>query len=266
MELSVEKTRISHTLGGTEEDLKDPSFSKTPGFNFLGFTVRQFKRKYRGLNGIDTTIIPSAEKCKHHLEEIKVILRTCRQMSQENLILKLNSKIAGWARYFGTSDAYSEGILKKMDYLLYLKLRQWAKRKTKSAKSGTSKYWKRLGNRKYVFATEVNGKDLTLYQYTDFAKSLRNEYVKVIGESSPFDGNETYWASRLGRSPFMSPTQSELLKIQKGKCTLCKCDFMDGDILEIDHIKPLAEKGVRSMTNLQLLHRHCHDQKDSFFF
>lgn len=186
-------------------------------------------------------------------------------MSQGDLILKLNPIIAGWARYFGNSDAFSLGTLKKMDYLLYLKLRQWSKRKTKSAKTGTAKYWKRIGNRKFVFATEVDGKKLELYQYTDFAKSLRNEYVKVIGESSPFDGKETYWASRLGKSPFMSPTQSELLKIKKGKCALCKCNFMDGDIMEIDNIIPLAKEGKRSIPNLQLLHRHCHDQKDSFF-
>lgn len=71
LELSAEKTHISHTLGGTEEDLKDPNFSKTPGFNFLGFKVRQFYKKYRGLNGIHTIITPTAEKCKKHLEEMK---------------------------------------------------------------------------------------------------------------------------------------------------------------------------------------------------
>lgn len=152
-----------------------------------------------------------------------------------------------------------------MDYLLYLKLRCWAKRKTQRAKSGTLKYWRRLESRKHVFATEANGKMIELYQYIDFARSLRNEYVKVIGESSPFDGNEVYWASRLGKSSFMSKTQTALLRAQKGRCALCKGLFMDEDILEIDHINPFAKGGKRSINNLQLFHRHCHDQKDSLF-
>jgi RNA-directed DNA polymerase len=264
LELSKEKTCISHTLRGTEEDLNDANFSKTPGFDFLGFTVRQFERKYRGLNGIETIIIPSKEKQMKHLFDIAKILKECRNMSQESFILKLNPIIAGWGMYFGNSDASSEGILKKMDYLLYLKLRKWSKRKTKSSKGGLNKYWKMIGNRKYVFATEIDGKMTELNQYTDFTRSLRNNYVKVKGECSPYDGNEIYWATRLGNSAFMSLTQSSLLKAQKGKCNLCKMYFMDEDILEIDHIIPLSEGGQRSRNNLQLLHRHCHDQKDRY--
>jgi RNA-directed DNA polymerase len=194
LELSIEKTRISHTLGGSEADLIDPNFSETPGFNLLGFTVRQFQRKYRGVNGIDTIIIPSKQKCEKHLKGLKTILTSCREMSQGDLILKLNPIIAGWASYFGNSDASSEGILKKMDFLLYLKLRRWAKRKTKTAHAGLNKYWKRVGNRKFVFTTEIDGQNMYLHQYTDFSRSLRNEYVKVRGESSPFDGKDTYWA------------------------------------------------------------------------
>lgn len=95
LELSPEKTRISHTLGGTEKDLLDPEFSKTPGFNFLGFTVRQFKRKYRGLNGIDTIILPSREKINEHSEVIGKTIRLCKEMSQEELILKINPIISG---------------------------------------------------------------------------------------------------------------------------------------------------------------------------
>lgn len=138
-----------------------------------------------------------------------------------------------------------------MDYLLYLKLRHWAKRKTQTAKAGTEKYWRQVGNWKYVFATEIYGKGkeknkiklIELHQYTDFAKSLRNEYVKVRGETSPFDGNELYWASRLGRSPFMSKTQAALLKAQKGRCKLCMGMFTTEDIMEIDHIDPLGKGG-----------------------
>jgi 5-methylcytosine-specific restriction endonuclease McrA len=35
----------------------------------------------------------------------------------------------------------------------------------------------------------------------------------------------------------------------------------DGDRLEIDHIIPRHLGGDNRLMNLQLLHRHCHDQK-----
>jgi RNA-directed DNA polymerase len=37
--------------------------------------------------------------------------------------------------------------------------------------------------------------------------------------------------------------------------------FQEGDLLEIDHIKPISCGGKKEWQNLQLLHRHCHDDK-----
>ncbi|WP_445214860.1 HNH endonuclease [Brasilonema sp. UFV-L1] len=41
----------------------------------------------------------------------------------------------------------------------------------------------------------------------------------------------------------------------------CGLNFLEGDLLEIDHIKPLSCGGKKEWNNLQLLHRHCHDVK-----
>jgi len=43
--------------------------------------------------------------------------------------------------------------------------------------------------------------------------------------------------------------------------TLTGLTFRDGDIFEIDHIIPRRLGGANGYTNLQLLHRHCHDTK-----
>ncbi|MBG1261242.1 HNH endonuclease [Nostoc sp. BAE] len=37
--------------------------------------------------------------------------------------------------------------------------------------------------------------------------------------------------------------------------------FQEGDLLEIDHIQPISCGGKKEWQNLQLLHRHCHDEK-----
>ena len=86
-------------------------------------------------------------------------------------------------------------------------------------------------------------------------------HVKVQGDRSPFDGYWTYWNSRLGRHPEISIRVAKLLKKQQGKCWGCGLNFKDGDKLEIDHIIAKKEGGKDVYNNLQLLHRHCHDEK-----
>ena len=51
------------------------------------------------------------------------------------------------------------------------------------------------------------------------------------------------------------------MKKQKGLCNWCKLRFHHDDILEIDHIQPLKSSGQDEWNNIQLLHRHCHDNK-----
>lgn len=262
LNLSVEKTRISHTLDLSDQDKEFFDLDKDckPGFNFLGFTIRQFKSKYgcgKLANEVKTLITPSKKSCASHLAKLSLIIRGSKSLSQEHLIKKLNPIISGWARYAGKSDASTAGILSKLDFLLYLKLRQWAKRKTQSTAKGQKKYWRQIGSKKWVFCTVEN---VNLVLHSDYSNSIK-EYVKVIGTSSPFDGNDVYWAARSGLHPLLSKSQVTLLKRQKGRCNLCGKVFRNEDIFEIDHIIPLSAGGKRSYNNIQLLHRHCHDQK-----
>nr|ALO20960.1 HNH homing endonuclease [Microglena monadina] len=260
LELSAEKIKITHTLELSPEEQKEFNV-QIPGFNFLGFTIRQFKSKYGAdvINGINTIILPSKDKCKTHQEKLALIIRKSKILSQEDLIKKLNPIISGWARYAGVSDAVTYKIFQKMDWLLYLKLRRWSKRKTKSAAAGFNKYWKYINGR-WIFASASG---IKLFTHVFYGSSIR-EYVKVIGENSPFDGNETYWAMRFGTSILLSKSQARLLKKQKGRCNLCNEMFREEDLLERDHIIPLSEGGKKAYENLQLLHRHCNDQKASF--
>jgi len=61
--------------------------------------------------------------------------------------------------------------------------------------------------------------------------------------------------------PELTTRESILIKKQQGQCNWCKQDFKTGDKWEVDHIIPKSEGGKDSYDNLQLLHRHCHDQK-----
>ncbi len=59
----------------------------------------------------------------------------------------------------------------------------------------------------------------------------------------------------------MPSRKAKLLKQQKGKCQECGLRFQYWDVMEVDHLIPIASSGKDEWKNLQLLHRHCHDEK-----
>jgi RNA-directed DNA polymerase len=85
--------------------------------------------------------------------------------------------------------------------------------------------------------------------------------VLVKSDKSPYDGNLVYWSTRLGRHPELSNRKAILLKQQQGKCACCGLYFREQDVMEVDHKTPLSLGGKDEWVNLQLLHRHCHDEK-----
>jgi RNA-directed DNA polymerase len=259
LELKPAKTRIAHTLKPLNEN--------QPGFDFLGFTIRQFKvGKYQsGENaqrkklGFKTIIKPSAKKIKTHLEKIAEIIDAHKAASQAALISHLNPIIRGWSNYYST--VCSKEIYSKLDFLMYQKLRRWAnlRHPNKTKKWVAGKYWQTIGNNHWVFATRLEGNcSLTSVKHSDTPIS---KHTKVKGDACPYDGNLIYWSTRMGTHPEVPTTVAKLLKRQKGKCLHCGLHFKPGDIWEIDHINPKANGGRNTMDNFQLLHRHCHDSK-----
>ncbi len=265
LELKPSKTRLTHTLYEYENG--------KPGFNFLGFNIRQWKvGKYQSgrikckprniksrLLGFKTIISPSKEKKKVHYDYIASTINSHRAMPQEALIKILNPIIRGWGNYYAT--VVSKEAYQKLDHLVYWKLRDWARHRhpRKSGKWHKAKYWKQIGDDNQVFATIIGGNNhRRLLKHGD-TKIIR--HVKTKGESSPYDGNLVYWSSRIGKNPEMPIRVSTLLKMQKGKCAYCEMYFRENDVMEVDHKIPKSLGGRDSYDNWQLLHRHCHDTK-----
>ena len=264
LELKPSKTRIAHTLNGElSEDGK-------AGFDFLGYHIRQFRAgKYtssihpstKEKLGFRTLIIPSKDACKRHQQKLKDVITEHKYSHQASLLNKLNPIIRGWVNYYSFSDAQTTGELTRQDYLLYQKLRAWARHRTGNLNKAHNKYWTKIGNNNWVFATSQGKANLLrLLTHTEFGSSS-TEYVKVKGESSPFNGKLVYWSTRMGRSPDMPTRKASLLKRQKGICNWCCLQFREEDILETDHILATALGGKNEYKNLQLLHGHCHDAK-----
>jgi RNA-directed DNA polymerase len=143
--------------------------------------------------------------------------------------------------------------------MVYQQLKRWAKRRhpNKSKSWVTRKYWHTWGLRTWVFSIrDEDGMRLINHSETEIKR-----HTKVKGEKSPFDGDWIYWTSRIGKHPEVSTRMATLLKRQKGKCSHCGLNFNSDDLLEIDHIIPKSKDGKDMYNNLQVLHRHCHDDK-----
>jgi RNA-directed DNA polymerase len=84
------------------------------------------------------------------------------------------------------------------------------------------------------------------------------QHIKVKGMRSPYDGDWAYWATRLGRSPALSPRVAALMRIQQGRCGHCHLCLITGNLLEVHHVD--GNHNNNKQGNLQLLHRHCHQE------
>lgn len=242
LELNPTKTQIVHT--------KEPLDNQPPGFDFLGFSIRQFPVKSNKL-GYKLLIKPSPKAIKQHLNAVKQIFRNERTVPQIGLIRHLNPVVKGWSRYY--VPAISGRIFGKLDNWLFWKLWQWSLRRHPNKGKGwvRRKYFRQLGQNTWRFMTH-DGVYLALH--TDHP--IRR-HGKVAGTKTPYDGNGIYWALRLNRRPGISPRVIKLLKRQQTKCHGCQRVFHDDDLMEVHH----QDKNPynNSISNLMLLHRHCHD-------
>ncbi|NJL52450.1 MAG: group II intron reverse transcriptase/maturase, partial [Hydrococcus sp. SU_1_0] len=235
------------------------------GFDFLGFNIRQHEvgKTHTGKCGhgkplgFKTIITPSKDKIKAHNRKVAEVISNHKSAPQAALISKLNPIIRGWSNYYGT--VCSKEIYSNCDFINYQQLKRWAERRhpMKNKTWVAKKYWHTHKSKNWVFSTrEEDGFKLSSHSETPIIR-----HVKVKGEKSPYDGDWVYWTARMGKHPEVSTRMATLLKKQKGKCNYCGLNFKDGDLLEIDHIVPKSKGGTNYYDNLQVIHRHCHDDK-----
>lgn len=253
LELKPSKTRYSHTL---------KPYKGNVGFDFLGFTVRQFpggkhkssKDSHRKILGFKVIIRPSKEAVKRHLAKTKEIIRHHRSSTQQTLIIALSRVVRGWTNYQRTNA--SKHVFSTCDHLMWWQLMRWAKRRHpgKTRTQMKKKYWKDgkfAANEKYR---------LRMHRETPIIR-----HVKVAEDRSPYDGDIAYWSRRLRKHPMLKTEKGILLKRCQGKCVYCGLHFLDGDILEVDHHIPVYLGGKNTLDNKNILHRHCHDQRHAEF-
>jgi RNA-directed DNA polymerase len=258
LHLSPTKTRISHT---------QHRIGATVGCDFLGFTIRNYpvgkyhagSTKQGGKLGFKTFITPSKEAVKRHIATMGAVVKKNKGAPQEVLITDLNRATVGWTYYYRTVVA--NRVFKTCDHRLYAQLQSWARRRhpRKSRKWIAQRYWTMQPGAKWDFVATKDGQMVA--RLRPHAATQIQRHIKVKGSASPFDGNLLYWAQRLTDHPLTRGEESKLLKRQRGACTECHLYFRGDDVRAIDHIIPREWGGSDYLSNKQVLHRHCHDQK-----
>jgi len=150
--------------------------TKREGFNFLGFTIEQPRRKL--------FMRPQDEKIKKFLNRLREIIWSNKQTEQRKFIRKLNPVLRGWAMYYRYSDANK--AFETVDYELWKILWHWAKRRHphKGKKWILSKYFGKVGEASWVFRDKKTG-----YSLIQVSSTKRLNYTFIVGTLSPYDPN-----------------------------------------------------------------------------
>lgn len=252
------------TLNQTKTRIYDSS----QGFDFLGFTCINVKRK--GISRLK--IYPSRTSQARILLNIREVIQRNKAASSYRLISLLKPKIIGWGNYYRYCECVK--TFSRISHYIYQKLRAWAFRIDKrhgrrivkeryfpSGKTYTFEGTKHQDN--WILCGKEKGsnneiKEIWLPHLT-WIKSKK--WVKVKSTKSPFDGDHVYWASRMASYNRLPTRVSKLLKLQKGICPYCQNKFHLESVMEIDHIQPIALGGKDVYNNLQLIHKYCHIEK-----
>ncbi|MGV2830352.1 group II intron maturase-specific domain-containing protein [Myxosarcina sp. GI1(2024)] len=185
LELKLSKTRICHTLKRVDGQV---------GFDFLGFNIRSYEMsKYRSgksMKGFKTIIQPSATAIKRQSRKLQEVIQRHKAAPQAALIDHLNLIIRGWSAYY--SSECSKKTYNHLDFLLYQKLRAWAKRRhpNKSGRWIASRYWLVNSGGGWVFAALLGNQLLKLATHS---QTPIVRHIKVQSDRSAFDGDWSYW-------------------------------------------------------------------------
>lgn len=173
LELSAEKTKISHIDGG---------------FDFLGFNIRRYNKKL--------LIKPSKRSVQSIKMKIKEMLAENKSAKTDNLIGLLNPVIRGWGNYY--RHAVSQQSFDNIDNAIWEMTWKWAKRRhpKKPPTWIKSKYYQSNGIRNWVFG-EIKGK---LKLLTMSSIPIRR-HIKIKADANPYDPDwKMYFDKRSKRS------------------------------------------------------------------
>lgn len=246
LKLHPQKTRIVH--------IKE-------GFDFLGWNFRKSSNGY-----LLRTISLSSQKA--HREALRLAVKQGINSPPAVLIKKLNPIIRGWCNYHRCCNTIWKVWSRTNQYLFRL-LFKWARIRhpRKSLFWIYDRYWKYVdGRRTFVAPGETDPTQYKLVPYRFSVQKIHrlpgtlNVYLssKEVREKI----RQVWFRKHVeGESGF----RKSLWIRQKGVCPRCGqlLDASGHQRTDIHHRIPRSKGGTDRLSNLELLHEHCHYESHS---
>ncbi len=246
LELSAEKTRITHIL---------------QGFDFLGFNIRQYDAP-RSNRGVKLYIQPSKASVAKFKARIRDEVLSLGGLNAKIVINRLRPIIIGWGNYFRV--AASNRVFNKLDHWLSWRLMRWVMRRhpKKSWRWQRTRYFGRFDTTREdrgVFGDTETGQYLTRLGFLGIER-----HPMVRQGASPDDpALRRYWKDRTTKTPGsrVSKRRTILIQSQMGRCPVCNESLFNGEAIEEHHtILAKDDPSRERLKNIRLLHLFCHDQ------
>ena len=244
LELSNEKTQIRHL---------------NQGFDFLGFSIREYKEKLTEKRIL--LIKPSRDAVKDFKSRMRTEWKNLLGHNVQGVMHKLNPILRGWGNYY--RKVVSSDTFQSIDKYVYERMYIWLRRThpTKSWKWIEETYMGRFRKDKtdaWIFGDKTSGQYLLKLSHLPIQR-----HILVKHGASPDDPElRSYWTKRNLRKEEVLPTMrhKRAARKQKGVCPVCGETLFGDEELHFHHIKPQAEGGTDNPKNLVLIHHTCHRQ------
>lgn len=230
------------------------------GFDFLGFTIRQYAAPGTKRRGTVLLIKPSQASVRRIRTRLREEWLRLRGHGIEEVVARLTPIIRGWATYF--RPEVSSETFKTLDTWMFHREVRYVKHMHphKPWHWRKSRYWGRLHpTRKdhWVFGDKRRG-----FYLPKFAWFTVKRHVQVKGTASPDDpALIEYWIKRREqRVRALSPGKQKIARRRGHVCDVCGEPLLNGEELHVHHVIPRAEGGTDTYDNLTLRHLYCHQQ------
>jgi len=237
VQLSEQKTRVTHI---------------SEGFDFLGQTIRKYQRSDGTLGKIQ--IEPSKASIQSIKDKVKTICRSSGQLTQAQLIGRLNPVLRGWANYH--RHIICGATYSRMNSYVWFRLMRWGKRRHPE-KSGVwiaKRYFGYAKGSTWAFKDKATGK--TLIRLNNDIQTYR--HVKVLSDANPFDAEwKGYFQNRekLIKMKSVSHYIGKISKQQNGQCSQCGQAIQAEEKHYLHYID--GDKTHRRVKNVIMIHKTC---------
>jgi len=192
------------------------------GVDFLGFAIRRYPNR-------KLLTKPSNDALRRIRQRLSAEVKALRGANADALIAKLNPIITGWAAYYRIG--VSKRAFAALDAHLWRLVHKWARltHPNKSERWIIAQYFGMFNparRDKWVFGSRISGFYLRKFAWTPIIR-----HRMVAATSSPDDPSLTdYWDRRRRRQPPpLSTATLRLLRVQRGRCPLCKGLLLHAD-------------------------------------